>query len=103
MNNKKNPIDAILDPKDSSNITLYDEKDNGVEFEQVCLVPLRNQIYCILKPVKALNGLADDEALVFQIYTDEERRDTLIMITDSKIIDEVFDIYYKLLDQNKKA
>ena len=99
MNSKRNPIDALLDPNDNAPITLYDENDNGIEFKQICLVPIKNQIYCILKPVKPLEGLGANEGLVFQIYTDKEREDTLLLITDEKIISDVFDIYDDLYNK----
>ena len=97
---KKNPIDAILDPKDNGPVTLYDAHDNGIEFEQICLIPIKKQIYCILRPVEKMKGLADDEALVFQIHSGEDREDSLILITNQKIIDAVFNEYYKLLEKN---
>lgn len=101
MNNRKNPIDSILDPNDNGPVTLYDDNDNGIEFKQICLVPIKKQIYCILKPVKPLEGLDENEALVFQIYTDKEREDTLLLITDQKIIDDVFEVYDKLFEERK--
>lgn len=98
---KKNPIDQILDPNDTDPVVLYDDKDNGIEFEQICLVPLKKQLYCILRPTKPMKGLDADEALVFQIYTDKEREDTLLLITDSKLMDEVFNVYYELLNKER--
>lgn len=99
MIERRNPIDAILDPNYNGNVVLYDSEDKGIEFEQVCLVPINRQIYCILRPVKKqLMGLGDNEALVFQIIEKTKKEDALIFVNDKTIIDKVFDIYYKLLD-----
>lgn len=100
MKKERNPIDAILDENDIDPIILYDDKNNPVEFEQICLVPIKDIIYTILRPTAPLEGLGEDEALVFQIIEDE-MEDSLIIITDDKIIDEVFAVYNKLLDEAK--
>ena len=92
---EKNPIDVLLDFSDDSNIFLYDEKNNKVEFEQICLVPLQNEIYSILKPVEKLAGLNSDEALVFKIDKSDDE-DFLTLVSDYKA-DLVFEEYYKLL------
>ena len=95
----RNPIEALLDAEDDSTIVLFDEKDNEVEFEQIALIPLKNKAYAILKPVKPMEGVADDEAIVFALIEDESGEDLLSIETDEEIITAVFDEYYKLLDE----
>ena len=90
------PIDLLLDENNSDNITLYDEKGEGVEFEQIAVIPMDEKIYAILRPVEAFEGMKDDEALVFNIeeVDDEE---VLVVTEDDKIIDKVFEQYYEML------
>ena len=100
MITKKNPIDMILDPQNNDNVVLYDEKDIGIEFEQVCLVPINNEIYCILKPVnKDIMGLEEDNGLVFQIVPKNQREDVLMFVENAKTVKKVFESYYKLLEE----
>lgn len=96
------PIRRLLDPKDNEPIVLYDENDNQVEFEQIALIPLEDKLYAILKPAKKMEGVADDEAIVFSFQEDEEQAPILVVEESDKIIDEVFDVYNKLLDEEEK-
>ena len=97
-----NPIDALFDVNNSENIVLYNEKDEPVEFEQIALIPLAEVVYAILKPTAKVEGVADDEAFVFEVVEDEENGDSLRLVDDDKLIDEVFVEYNKLLDEEGK-
>ncbi len=90
------PIDLLLDENNSDNITLYDENGDGVEFEQIAVIPMDEKVYAILRPIEAFEGMKDDEALVFNIeeVDDEE---VLVVTEDDKVIDKVFDQYYEML------
>jgi|GEM_PF-684145 len=100
----ENSIKQLLDPNDASNITLYDEEDNAVEFEQIALIPHQKKVYAILKPAERMEGIADDEAIAFAVEEDEEGDQLLVVVEDEPIIDEVFKAYHKLLeDEGKKG
>lgn len=90
------PIDLLLDENNSDNITLYDENGDGVEFEQIAVIPMDEKVYAILRPIEAFEGMKDDEALVFNIeeVDDEE---VLVVTEDDKVIDKVFNQYYEML------
>lgn len=96
------PISRLLDPKDSDPIILYDENDNQVEFEQIALIPLEDKLYAILKPSKKMEGVADDEAIVFNFQEDDEQAPILVVEENDKVIDDVFEMYNKLLDEEEK-
>ncbi|MDD4210928.1 MAG: DUF1292 domain-containing protein [Clostridia bacterium] len=95
----RNPIEALLDAEDDQTIVLFDEQDNEVEFDQIALIPYKNKAYAILKPTKPMEGVADDEAIVFALIEDENGEDLLSIETDETIINAVFDEYYKLLEE----
>ena len=90
------PIDMLLDENNTDNIKLYNEDNQEVEFEQIALVPIEEKTYAILKPVANMEGIADDEALVFVIdeIDDEE---CLVIVEDDAIVDKVFEEYYQML------
>ena len=78
-------LDILLDEDNEEPITLYDESDKPVKFDQVAIIPLDEKLYAILKPIDEMEGVADDEAIVFAV-------------TDEPVAIRVFDEYYKLLD-----
>ena len=90
------PIDMLLDEENTDNIKLYNEDNQEVEFEQIALVPIEDKTYAILKPVATMEGIADDEALVF-VIDEIDDEDCLVIVEDDTIIDKVFEEYYKML------
>ncbi len=92
-------LDILLDENNDSPIALYDNEDNKVMFEQVAVIPEGDKIYAILKPIDEMEGVADDEAIVFLADVDEDGFSVLTVETDEEIATKVFDKYYQLLDE----
>jgi len=92
------PIDMLLDENNTENIKLYNEENQEVEFEQIALVPIDQKTYAILKPVADMEGIAEDEALVF-VIDEIDDEDCLVIVEDDAIIDKVFEEYYKMLKE----
>ncbi len=90
------PIDMLLDENNTDNIKLFNEENEEVEFEQIALVPIEEKVYAILKPVQTMDGVADDEALVFGIEEIDDE-DCLVIVEEDAIVDKVFEEYYKML------
>ena len=98
-NEIKNPIEQILDPNCDDDIILYDEDNNETVFGQAAVIPLRDEIYVILVPVTKIDGVGEDEGIVFVIEEDEDEEPILSVVTDDKIVDEVFEEYFKLEEE----
>lgn len=98
MEKEKSVIDRIFDENDNDPVVLY-SNDRAIEFDQVAIIPLDGEIYVMLAPITKIEGINDDEAFVFSIEEDNEE-ESLSLITDSEILDKVFDEYYKLLERN---
>ncbi len=105
-NEYQNPIDALFDDENCDPIILFNEKGEEIAFEQIALIPLKDKVYAILKPVKPIEGLGEDEALVFSIEAIEteegDEQEALMLVTDEKIIDDVFKIYDELVDSQNQ-
>lgn len=89
-------VEMLMDENNKDNIILLDPDQNEIEFEQVAIIPLDAKLYAVLKPVTEMEGVADDEALVFGVE-EIDGQDCLVMVEDDKIIDDVFKGYYDLL------
>ncbi len=103
MEERLSAIDKILDENNTDNIVLYNAKDEQVEFEQIALIPLDGEMYVILSPVSEIPGVGEDEGLVFRIAEDEDGMKFLSLIHDTETVDEVFEIYDALLDEEPDA
>jgi hypothetical protein len=99
INSPEQTIERILDEDDNGNIFLYNEKDEKYEFRQIAVIPLHQKTYALLQPVPAFKGMADDEAIVFEV---DEKDQQLTAVEDDEIIDEIFVAYNDLLDKEMK-
>ena len=94
MNNEISVVDMLLDPDNESPVTLINEKEELIELDQIAVIPIKDRLYAILKPITKIEGVEDDEALVFHIDVEE---DTVEIVNNVKLIDKVFEYYYALL------
>ena len=96
-----NPVDMLLDENNTDNIVLYNEENEAVEFEQIAVIPVGLQTFAILKPVTPIEGMHEDEALVFSV--DEwEGESELTVVTDEEFVDLVFARYYEMLEEDEE-
>ena len=86
-------LDKIYDENNSDVLVLFNENGEEISFEQIALIPNGEIVYLIVKPVTPIEGLGEDEGLVFQINEGLRRFE---LVTDEEIIDKVFDVYDKL-------
>ena len=93
-----NILDQLFDPENTDIITLYGSNGDRIDFEQIALVPQGEAVYVILKPVTPMEGVDEDEGLVFAIE-DMENDPHLALVTDIEIIDAVFDVYDRLCEE----
>ena len=100
MNNEyQNLIDALFDEDNNDVIILFNERGEEIPFEQVAIIPL-GKTYAILKPVQPMDGLGEDEGLVFAVEVNAETNEEyLALVTDMDIIDKVFDVYDALVEE----
>ena len=101
---EKSLVDILLDEEDMSDVVLYDNDDKAVRFEQIAIIPEvidgQTRLYAILQPIDALDGVAEDEALLFRIFTEEnDGEDNVVFEDDFDIAETVFEHYYKLIEE----
>jgi len=97
MSDNLSPIDKLFDENNEDNIILYNENGEPTEFSQAAIIPLEDKMYAILSPVTPIEGVAEDEGLVFLIEEDIDGEDTISVVTDQEIVDKIFSIYEDLL------
>lgn len=86
-----------------------DEKNNGatgaaedeeIDFVQIAGIVLNGRYYAIMQPAELLEGMDEDEALIFDA-TEAKNGGEVELVDDDDIIDAVFAEYYRLVEQEK--
>lgn len=84
---EKTAVEIILDENNDENITLsYGDNEEEIEFEQIAVVELDDDIFAILRPLDVVAGLEDNDFLVFKI---DAKKKTLELVDDEETIVEV--------------
>jgi len=99
-------LDVLLDQDNKEPIVLMDESGKQMTFEQVAVIPYEvrkeKRLYCVLKPLDKIEGIADDEAIVFLVDTDDAGNSIIRIEEDEEVAIAVFDKYYDLLEEAQK-
>ena len=99
-------LDVLLDQDNKEPIVLMDENGKQMTFEQVAVIPYEvrkdKRLYCVLKPLDKIEGIGEDEAIVFLVDTDDQGNSIIKIEEDEEIAIAVFDKYYDLLEEARK-
>ena len=82
-------VDKLFDDNNFESIFIKDNNGKEIEFDQVALVDYENNYYAVLMPLTKLEGVGEDEVLIFRV---DEEKDCLVYLEDEKIANEVMDI-----------
>ena len=83
---------------DDDTVVLQTPDGEEVEFVEVAGIVHKGEFYAILQPVELLEGMEEDEALVFKVTRDEEGNDHFQIELDDEVITAVFEEYNRLLE-----
>ena len=79
-------------------VVLRSASGEDIEFIEIAGIAHKGSFYAILQPVVLLEGMSDDEALVFKVTRTEDGSDKFEIELEDEIIDAVFAEYNRLLD-----
>ena len=86
---EKTAVEIILDENNEDNITLsFGDNDEEIEFEQVAVIELDDEVFAVLHPLDTIDGIEEEEVLVFKINKENK---AIELVEDPDIIDEVID------------
>lgn len=86
--------------EDDDIITLQTADGEDIDFLEIAGIAYNGGFYMILQPVELLDGMADDEALVFKVERGKDGDDKFEIELDDEVIDAVFFEYNRLLDES---
>lgn len=99
-------LDVLLDQDNKDPIVLMDENGRQLTFEQIAVIPYEvrkeKRLYCVLKPMDKIEGIGDDEAIVFVVDQDKDGNSIIKVEEDEEVAIAVFDKYYDLLEEAQK-
>lgn len=87
---------------DDDIVTLVNADGEEINFIEIAGIAHKGDFYAILQPETLIEGMQDDEALVFKVTRKEDGSDSFEIVLDDEIINIVFEQYNQLLDNVEK-
>ena len=84
----------LMDGQNDENIILFDDAGDGIEFEQIAIIPHKGTTYVLLRPMDA----DEDSAAVFKIEATDE--DSIHPVEDEKLATKILEIYNETADSD---
>ena len=88
----------LFDATERQPITLKNDQDARVDFEQIFAIEREGRIFCILRPLTNIEGLSVHAALVFSVDEDGVFR----AVREKQLSEEIFAEYYGAIQRAQK-
>lgn len=91
-----------LQENDDDIITLLTADGDEVDFKKVIEITHLFKKYYILQPFDIIDGVGEDEALVFKVKKDKDGCEHFNVELNDRIVDAVFKKYNKIMDKRER-
>ena len=91
-------VEVYEDEEDAPDavISMFTASGEQIDFAVIAYIPLEGKVYYIMQPLMLLQGMGEDEALVFECQQVSEEEAHYTIVTDEDVIDAVFAQYDRL-------
>ena len=96
MSDYERYVDRLFDESNTEKIYIKDNDNKEIAFEQLAVVDFEENYYALLQPVTPIEGVSQDEFLIFLI---NEEEDCLTYVQDDRVADGVCEEFYKMLEE----
>ncbi|MBO5313109.1 MAG: DUF1292 domain-containing protein [Clostridia bacterium] len=90
-------VDRLFDDNNEDSIFLKDADGREIEFQNLAVVDFEESYYAVLLPLTKLEGVGEDEGLIFLI---DEENDQLTYVDDDRIINGINEVIMNMLDED---
>lgn len=89
--------------EEGSFITLFDDDNNELKFEEIASVELDGKFYEILLHVGELEGLEEDEAVIFEYQLSENGEEgNFAPVLEEDLLNKIFEEYLKAVQDESE-
>lgn len=90
------PMDGYMEKENV--VSLVDDEGNEVEFEHIMTLEHKGKSYVLLVPITDMEDVEEDEMIILQITTDADGNDVYAGIEDEALMEEVFNKYLEIVE-----
>ena len=89
------------DEEDIVELTTDDGKK--LKFYFVGTIEYKGKNYSAFEPAEQIDGIEDDDLVIFELAGDDEETADLLPVEDEKLLDEVFEEFCRVLEEDELA
>lgn len=88
---------------DDEPIELVTDDGKKLKFYFVGTIEYKGKNYSAFEPAEQIDGIEDDDLVIFELAGDDEETADLLPIEDEKLLDEVFEEFCRVLEEDELA
>ena len=98
----KNLLDVLFDDNDIGSLTLQNEDGEKVEFRRMAIIPYKDIVYAILKPISGLPEEAMQQGIAMRVEM-EFGEPYLSIEDDEEVLKYLMNEYNRLLKEDEET
>ena len=95
--------DCDCDCFDEDIVELTTEDGKKLKFYFVGTIEYKGKNYSAFEPAEQIDGIEDDDLIIFELAGDDEKTADLLPVEDEKLLDEVFEEFCRVLEEEELA
>ncbi len=84
-------------------VELTTEDGKKLKFYFVGTIEYKGKNYSAFEPAEQIDGIEDDDLIIFELSGDDEETADLLPVEDDALLDEVFDEFCRVLEEDELA
>ncbi len=84
-------------------IELITDDGKKLKFYFIGTIEYKGKNYSAFEPAEQIEGIEDDDMIIFELSGDDEETAELLPVEDEAILDEVFEEFCRILEEDELA
>ena len=84
-------------------VELTTEDGKKLKFYFVGTIEYKGKNYSAFEPAEQIDGIEEDDLIIFELSGDDEETADLLPVEDEKLLDEVFEEFCRVLEEEEAA
>jgi len=95
--------DCGCDCEDDDIVELTTDDGKKLKFYFVGTIEYKGKNYSAFEPAEQIDGIEDDDLVIFELAGDDEETADLLPVEDDALLDEVFEEFCRVLEEDELA
>lgn len=88
---------------DEDIVELSTDDGRKLKFFFVGTIEYKGKIYSAFEPAEEIEGMSEDDLVIFEVAGDDEETAELVPVEDEGLLDEVFEEFCRVLEEDELA